>query len=649
MSQRVDLIIRCVDDTRKAMQEITSSFQGFAAKVSVANYAIRSSYQTVRDVLDKVVLSTARLGEELLRMSQTTGMSAGELYALKNVAERSNVSLGDLGQVFNNLSRNIFEARNSAGSARAIFQSLGIDAAKPLSQILRDTAKTFAELKDGEDKMALAMQLFGRDGARIIPVLNDIASGAEEVSDVFDDDLARASGELNNNFTTLRQTVEKVSVAIGGSLIPALNQLFDDIENRRGLTGLLVEQFEDMWNVAKEVTKPLFDVSKAAGDALDNLLGYNKAVAETQRLMKNSPKNVSQLEFTFPMGKKDVPQIITGEQRRKFVDNEENMADLVDKAGNQIIDALNKRAQAYEDAAGRINAAREGEIVLQLKELDLAEQDFRISKSDAVQKRVHYYEELRGIQEAYLAGLDKERDPASWYAQMNAINETRDALIKLNFELEKQTGTLTEGARYGFQQYMHDAKTAFEYGADMAQATASAMEGFFASISFDGMKGKLKSLGDYFEDFLTSMQRSVSQILGQLAVQGAIGGLGGFFGSGASTNPFASVTTPLFKHSGGYIPRFHSGGLASDEIPAILQRGEYVVSRKGVETLDRINQGGNPGSPVVVQQSVHFNVSAIDGQGTEQFFRKNSGMIQKVVGDGVDRNRAFAAQVRGNR
>jgi len=48
MSQRVELIISCINDTRKALQEVTSSFQGIAAKISVLNYAIRSSYQTVK-------------------------------------------------------------------------------------------------------------------------------------------------------------------------------------------------------------------------------------------------------------------------------------------------------------------------------------------------------------------------------------------------------------------------------------------------------------------------------------------------------------------------------------------------------------------------------------------------------------------------
>ena len=58
-------------------------------------------------------------------------------------------------------------------------------------------------------------------------------------------------------------------------------------------------------------------------------------------------------------------------------------------------------------------------------------------------------------------------------------------------------------------------------------------------------------------------------------------------------------------HDGGYIDqvkKFHSGGLNNDERRAILQTGEYVVSRRGVQALDRINQGGitNPNVNVAV-------------------------------------------------
>ncbi|MDP9301845.1 MAG: hypothetical protein M3P43_13285 [Actinomycetota bacterium] len=65
----------------------------------------------------------------------------------------------------------------------------------------------------------------------------------------------------------------------------------------------------------------------------------------------------------------------------------------------------------------------------------------------------------------------------------------------------------------------------------------------------------------------------------------------------------------LIRHDGGPIPhatavaRMHSGGLKPDEVPAILQRGEYVIRRQSVakigmpvlDSLNRLHSGGDIG------------------------------------------------------
>jgi len=144
----------------------------------------------------------------------------------------------------------------------------------------------------------------------------------------------------------------------------------------------------------------------------------------------------------------------------------------------------------------------------------------------------------------------------------------------------------------------------------LSQRTAEAMQENFSNLFFDAMKGELKSLEDYVNAVMDSILRAVSDMAGQLATQaifggGAVGGTGGgggligwlagLFGGGGST---MSQTTALglVRHAGGWAdgsgphrampawmlasaPRLHNG-LAPDEYPAILQRGERVLSRR---------------------------------------------------------------------
>ena len=71
--------------------------------------------------------------------------------------------------------------------------------------------------------------------------------------------------------------------------------------------------------------------------------------------------------------------------------------------------------------------------------------------------------------------------------------------------------------------------------------------------------------------------------------------------------------------STGRIRRFHSGGLAGDEMLAVLQHGEAVlsraaVSRLGAPAVEAINRGGTVGAPV----SVALTVNAIDAEGVDR-------------------------------
>jgi hypothetical protein len=58
-------------------------------------------------------------------------------------------------------------------------------------------------------------------------------------------------------------------------------------------------------------------------------------------------------------------------------------------------------------------------------------------------------------------------------------------------------------------------------------------------------------------------------------------------------------------HSGGYIPRFHLGGVNSDERIGILQTGEGILSRRGVAALGSLNSGNSlSAQPPVFQLNV---------------------------------------------
>ncbi|SNS29469.1 phage tail tape measure C-terminal domain-containing protein [Antarctobacter heliothermus] len=133
------------------------------------------------------------------------------------------------------------------------------------------------------------------------------------------------------------------------------------------------------------------------------------------------------------------------------------------------------------------------------------------------------------------------------------------------------------------------AAKARDVGGDIGQALVSAFQSAENAVATFVKTGKLD-----FRDLVTSMIADLAKlaarrfILGPIAnaLSGALGGAGGLFanilhagGVVGSPGPGRMVPALAFANA----PRMHSGGWAGlrpDEVPAILQRGERVLSRR---------------------------------------------------------------------
>lgn len=280
-------------------------------------------------------------------------------------------------------------------------------------------------------------------------------------------------------------------------------------------------------------------------------------------------------------------------------------------------------AKALEDQmkAALASKMREAEIQREIANLDIAEKTRDISHVDAAQKRVDLAEQLLGTQEANLKLIDKDAvgGAQAWSSQQKAIDDTKKKITDFRLALREFNGSFYQGIQEGFARYIDTVRTKFQESVYLAQQTAQGMESAFSDFFFDAMTGKLKSLWDYIKNFLQSVARAIANIMAQQTAQSIIGVFTGSSSPSATGTNVGGTsgqigiahTGGLIMHTGGYVPRFHVGGLSSDEVPAILQKGEYVVSRKGVAALDRINQGdiGYRGA-----LPVHVNITNPPGQ-----------------------------------
>ncbi len=216
----------------RTQQIVVQSMRQIAAAVSVAAIVYG---------LERMVKAAADFGDEMNKAAQKYGIAAEQLSVLKYAADLSGVSFGEMGVAFKTMATHMMAAAEGSKEAQALFRQLGVSAVdsagrlKAPNDMLAELADRFAAMPDGAQKTALAVGLFGRSGAQMIPLLNQGSAGIRKMQEeatafglVISGRFAQQAEDFNDNLDRMGKIAEGVAVSIAQALIPALD---DAMEN----------------------------------------------------------------------------------------------------------------------------------------------------------------------------------------------------------------------------------------------------------------------------------------------------------------------------------------------------------------------------------------------------------------------------------
>lgn len=202
-------------------------------------------------LLTKQAINTA---DQMAKMSQKVGVSVETLSTLKYAADRSGVSLETLQGSLVRLTKNAADASNGTGDAIRGFKALGIsvlDAAgnlKSSDALLLEIAERFSDFEDGATKTAIAVNLFGRSGAELVPLLNAGADGIANLQNrarglglEISTNTAKQAEQFNDLLADAADMVKGVGLNIATELLPDLNEFarkIDSPEFRNGFAAI---------------------------------------------------------------------------------------------------------------------------------------------------------------------------------------------------------------------------------------------------------------------------------------------------------------------------------------------------------------------------------------------------------------------------
>jgi hypothetical protein len=223
-----------VDEAKQKVGDFDKTTQGASFNMKAFALAALAAAAATAVVVKRAIDAADAMG----KMSQKLGISTQELSKLEYAAKLSDVSIGELQGALTRLTKGMSDASQGTGEAREAFKALGIQSQnsdgslRSSSEVMADVADRFAGMADGANKTALAIAIFGRSGANMIPMLNggrDAIEGAgrelERFGGVITPEAAKQAEIFNDNLTRLKTAAAGAAQRLSEKLLPVLNDM----------------------------------------------------------------------------------------------------------------------------------------------------------------------------------------------------------------------------------------------------------------------------------------------------------------------------------------------------------------------------------------------------------------------------------------
>lgn len=186
--------------------------------------------------------STADYAGDMYDMARGAGIGVEAFQKLAYAGRMSGVETEKLSASLVKFDRMVAEATGGNKTYMQTFEDLGIkikDSAGNLRQpneIFEDVADIFHNTEDGIGKTALAVELFGKSGADLIPMLNDGKAGlkafyaeAERLGLALSNEMIANGDAFSDQLENIGEQVKGVKLQLGAALIPALSAATEKI------------------------------------------------------------------------------------------------------------------------------------------------------------------------------------------------------------------------------------------------------------------------------------------------------------------------------------------------------------------------------------------------------------------------------------
>lgn len=203
-------LIKSLRSAGQAAQDLGASIAKVGAPIAAAGGAITAA-------MGAALTHFAAVGDQLDKMSLRTGVTGSALAELGFAAEQSGANIGSIESMIRKMQKTIGDAATGSKSQIEAFDQLGlsIESLQGLTpdQQFEAIGDAVGKIEDPTMRAAAAMDIFGRSGTELLPMLGSIKSLRQEARDL---GIVPAQEEIANaaKVTDAINRVRRVSMAM---------------------------------------------------------------------------------------------------------------------------------------------------------------------------------------------------------------------------------------------------------------------------------------------------------------------------------------------------------------------------------------------------------------------------------------------------
>ena len=235
-----DEITEAAEDSAKAEGKFSSLGKTLAKGVAAGFTALATAAAGAVAGLAKLSVSSAENADEILTLSQKTGMSTEALQGYKYAAELIDTSLETMtGSLAKNI-RSMTSAASGTGAAAEAYKALGVSVTdangnlRDSESVYWETIDALGQVSDETQRDSLAMQVFGKSAQELNPLIEKGSEAvkayteeAKEMGAVMSGEQLENLGAFDDAMQRLKAGAEAGKNALGTLLLPVLQELAD--------------------------------------------------------------------------------------------------------------------------------------------------------------------------------------------------------------------------------------------------------------------------------------------------------------------------------------------------------------------------------------------------------------------------------------